>query len=121
MNHQCLAYKGVTGQQRWFFRRGQSDWTPYSVKGPITGNHADTLTHAAEQGLGLVVFPSWLIGESLRAGTLQAVLTDYEVATTLEPQQIAALWPGSRRLSLKVRTVIDYFVECFGPVPYWDR
>jgi len=43
------------------------------------------------------------------------------VATTLEPQQIAALWPGSRRLSLKVRTVIDYFVECFGVVPYWDR
>jgi hypothetical protein len=24
-------------------------------------------------------------------------------------------------LSLKVRTVIDYFVECFGGVPYWDR
>jgi len=119
--HQCLAYKGVTGQQRWFFRRAQGDWTPYSVKGPITGNHADTLTHAAEQGLGLVVFPSWLIGDSLRAGTLQAVLTDYDVATTLEPQQIAALWPGSRRLSLKVRTVIDYFVECFGTVPYWDR
>jgi hypothetical protein len=68
-----------------------------------------------------VVFPSWLIGEGLRAGTLQAVLTEYEVATTLEPQQIAALWPGSRRLSLKVRTVIDYFVECFGTVPYWDR
>jgi DNA-binding transcriptional LysR family regulator len=120
-NHQCLAYKGITGQQRWFFRKGHGDWKPYSVNGPITGNHADTLTHAAEQGLGLVVFPSWLIGEGLRAGTLQAVLTDYEVATTLEPQQIAALWPGSRRLSLKVRTVIDYFVECFGVVPYWDR
>jgi hypothetical protein len=25
------------------------------------------------------------------------------------------------RLSLKVRTVIDYFVACFGTVPYWDR
>ena len=120
-HHHCLAYKGITGQQRWFFRHGQGDWTAYSVSGPITGNHADTLTHAAEQGLGLVVFPSWLIGESLRAGTLQAVLSEYEVATTLEPQQIAALWPGSRRLSLKVRTVIDYFVECFGTVPYWDR
>jgi DNA-binding transcriptional LysR family regulator len=68
-----------------------------------------------------VVFPSWLIGETLRKGALQAVLTDHEVATTLEPQQIAALWPGSRRLSVKVRTVIDYFVECFGTVPYWDR
>ena len=34
---------------------------------------------------------------------------------------IAVLWPGSRRLSVKVRTVIDFFVECFGEVPYWDR
>jgi len=68
-----------------------------------------------------VVFPSWLTGEALRNGTWRAGLTDKEVATTLGPQQIAALWPGSRRLSLKVRTVIDYFAECLGSGPYWDR
>ncbi|MHC8306599.1 LysR family transcriptional regulator [Pseudomonas sp. PB3P13] len=119
--HQCLAYKGAAGQQRWFFRRDQQDWTPWSVKGPITGNHADTLTQAAEQGLGLVMFPSWLIGEAVRNGTLVPVLTEYEVSNSLEPQQIAVLWPGSRRLSVKVRTVIDFYLECFGAVPYWDR
>ncbi|WP_419709345.1 LysR family transcriptional regulator [Pseudomonas sp. NFX224] len=119
--HQCLAYKGVSGLQRWFFRKGQQQWTPYSVKGPITGNHADTLTQAAEQGLGLVMFPSWLIGEAMRNGTLVPVLRNYQVSNSFEPQQIAVLWPGSRRLSVKVRTVIDYFVECFGEVPYWDR
>lgn len=119
--HQCLAYKGVAGLQRWFFRKGQRDWTPYSVKGPITGNHAETLTQAAEQGLGLVMFPSWLIGEAVRNGTLVPVLSEYQVSNSLEPQQIAVLWPGSRRLSVKVRTVIDFFVECFGEVPYWDR
>ncbi len=27
--HQCLAYKGATGQQRWFFRKDQQDWAPY--------------------------------------------------------------------------------------------
>jgi DNA-binding transcriptional LysR family regulator len=119
--HQCLAYKGATGLQRWFFRKDQQDWTPYSVKGPITGNHADTLVQAAEQGLGLVMFPSWLIGEAVREGTLVPVLGDFQVSNSLEPQQIAVLWPGSRRLSVKVRTVIDFFVECFGAVPYWDR
>ncbi|MHA3739198.1 LysR family transcriptional regulator [Pseudomonas sp. Eth.TT006] len=119
--HQCLAYKGAAGQQRWFFRQDQGEWTPYSVKGPITGNHADTLTQAAEQGLGLVMFPSWLIGEALREGTLVPVLSGYQVSNSLEPQQIAVLWPGSRRLSVKVRTVIDFFVECFGETPYWDK
>lgn len=120
-NHQCLAYKGVTGQQRWFFRKDQQDWTPYSVKGPLTGNHADTLTQAAQQGLGLVMFPSWLIGEAVREGTLVPVLGEFQVSNSLEPQQIAVLWPGSRRLSVKVRTVIDFYVACFGVVPYWDR
>ncbi len=67
------------------------------------------------------MFPSWLIGEAVHEGTLVPVLGDYQVSNSLEPQQIAVLWPGSRRLSVKVRTVIDFFVECFGAVPYWDR
>ena len=120
LQHQCLAYKGDAGVQRWFFRQGQDDWVPYSVRGPLTGNHADTLTQAAEHGMGLVMFPSWLIGEALRRGTLVQVLSEYEVSNSLEPQQIAILWPGSRRLSVKVRAVIDFFLERFGGVPYWD-
>ena len=121
LQHQCLAYKGDAGVQRWFFRQGQDDWTPYSVRGPLTGNHADTLTQAAERGMGLVMFPSWLIGEALRRGTLVQVLSDFQVSNSLEPQQIAILWPGSRRLSVKVRAVIDFFLERFGAEPYWDR
>ena len=120
LQHQCLAYKGDAGVQRWFFRQGQDNWVPYSVRGPLTGNHADTLTQAAEQGMGLVMFPSWLIGEALRRGTLVQVLSDFQVSNSLEPQQIAILWPGSRRLSVKVRAVIDFFLERFGAVPYWD-
>ena len=121
LQHRCLAYKGDAGVQRWFFRQGQDDWTPYSVRGALTGNHADTLTQAAEQGMGLVMFPSWLIGEALRRGTLVQVLSDFQVSNSLEPQQIAILWPGSRRLSVKVRAVIDFFLERFGAVPYWDQ
>lgn len=121
LQHQCLAYKGDAGVQRWFFSQGQDNWVPYSVRGPLTGNHADTLTQAAEQGMGLVMFPSWLIGEALRRGTLVPVLSEYQVSNSLEPQQIAILWPGSRRLSVKVRAVIDFFLERFGAEPYWDR
>ncbi|CAI8940447.1 LysR family transcriptional regulator [Pseudomonas sp. IT-P176] len=121
VRHQCLAYKGDSGLQRWFFRQDQGDWTPYSVRGPLTGNHADTLTQAAEQGMGLVMFPSWLIGEALGLGKLVQVLGDFQASNSLEPQQIAILWPGSRRLSVKVRAVIDFFVERFGTVPYWDQ
>ncbi|MDR9751800.1 LysR family transcriptional regulator [Pseudomonas sp. SZMC_28357] len=121
IDHQCLAYKGFAGQQRWFFRNQQLEWTPYTVRGAITSNHADTLAQAAERGSGLVMFPSWLIGEALHAGRLVKLFDDYHVSNSLEPQQIALLWPGSRRLSIKVRTVIDFYLEQFGEVPYWDR
>lgn len=94
---------------------------PLLGQGPLTGNHADTLTQAAEQGMGLVMFPSWLIGEALSRGKLVQVLGDFQASNSLEPQQIAILWPGSRRLSVKVRAVIDFFVERFGAVPYWDQ
>jgi len=120
-DHQCLAYKGAAGQQRWYFQNPRMPWTPYTVRGAITSNHADTLVQAAEQGSGLVMFPSWLIGDALHAGRLVALFGDYQVSNSLEPQQIALLWPGSRRLSVKVRTVIDFYVERFGEVPYWDR
>ena len=62
INHQCLATKHHR-QQRWFFRKGQ-EWTPYSA-GPNHGNHADT-PPTRRTGLGLVVFPSWWIGEACR-------------------------------------------------------
>jgi DNA-binding transcriptional LysR family regulator len=74
-----------------------------------------------QKGPALSELPRWQLIGGFLGPIYVVVLTEYEVATTLEPQQIAALWPGSRRLSLKVRTVIDYFVECFGGVPYWDR
>ncbi|MFI8415609.1 LysR substrate-binding domain-containing protein [Serratia sp. NPDC078593] len=118
--HNCLVYRGFTGAQRWFFLDRDNRWQPYSFSGSLVSNNAETLVTAALNGMGLVVFPDWLIGEALKRGALVHALPDYAVSTTLEPQAIAAIYPNARRPPLKVRAVIDFFVEKYGSPVYWQ-
>ena len=126
LQHSCLVFKGYVGSQRWFFRPkcssapSSAEWQPYSLRGVLTSNNAETLTQAAINGMGLVVFPTWLIGEALHDGRLVSVLEGYHVSTQLEIPTISALYPQGKRLSLKVRAVIDFLVEKYGERPYWD-
>ncbi|MGC6388952.1 LysR substrate-binding domain-containing protein [Ewingella sp. S1.OA.A_B6] len=119
--HSCLVFKGFAGSQRWFFRQPRTTWKPYSLQGVLTSNNAETLTQAAINGMGLVVFPTWLIGDALHDGRLVSVLDEYQVSTSLEAQTISAVYPNSKQPSMKVRAVIDFLLEKFGEPPYWER
>ncbi|GAB2943602.1 LysR family transcriptional regulator [Hafnia psychrotolerans] len=119
--HSCLVFKGFAGAQRWFFRQSHTAWVPYSLQGVLTSNNAETLTQAAIDGMGLVVFPTWLIGDALHNGRLVSVLDEYQVSTSLEAQKISAVYPNSKQPSIKVRAVIDFLLEKFGEPAYWER
>lgn len=70
--------------------------------------------------MGLVLFPDWLIGDSLKQGKLVLLLPDYEAAIKTEPQCIAAIYPHVRHPPLNVRVLIDYFIEVYGSPLYWQ-
>jgi len=67
-------------------------------------------------GLGVALLPTFIVGEDLQSGRLQAVLSDY---VPLE-RQVYAVYLPNRHLSAKVRAFIDFLLERFGPKPYWD-
>jgi DNA-binding transcriptional LysR family regulator len=117
--HQCLIYRGTVGLQRWFFRQNTEEWQQYPLTGTLTSNNAETLLAAALQHMGIVLFPDWLIGDRLQNQTLVRLLPDWDAAITLEPLSLALLYPNSRRPALKVRAVIDFFVEKYGSPVYW--
>lgn len=117
--HQCLVYRGSSGPNRWLFREKQGQWIHYHIQALLTSNNAETLLTAALGGMGIVLFPDWLIGDSMQRGRLVKLLPDYEAATRTETQQIAAIYPNVRRPPLNVRAVIDYFVEVYGSPLYW--
>lgn len=117
--HDCLVYRGFAGPNRWLFRQNSAPWAHYQVKALLTSNNAETLLTAALGGMGIVLFPDWLIGDRLQTGELVKVLPEFETANKTEGQQIAAIYPNSRRPPLNVRAVIDYFIEVYGSPLYW--
>ncbi|WP_371185554.1 LysR family transcriptional regulator [Thalassotalea maritima] len=122
--HNCLVFKGTKGLQRWFI--GKDRLEPYEVAGSLYSNNADTLVASAILGSGIVLFPTWLIGEELKSGKLVALMEDYLVSTSLEDQLITALYLETENLAAKVRVVIDFLAEKFSStsdsnVCYWDE
>ena len=119
-DHQCLVYRGSSGPNRWLVRREGENWIHYPVVARMTSNNAESLLTAALGGMGIVLFPDWLIGERLQRGELVALLPEMACAINTEPLNIAAIYPHARHPPLNVRAVIDYYVERFGTPPYWQ-
>jgi len=118
--HRCLVYRGSSGPNRWLFRQPGREWVHYAVTPLLASNHAETLLVAALGGMGLVLFPDWLINDGLQTGELVRVLPAFEAAINTEPQHIAAIYPNTRHPPLNVRAVIDHYVETFGSPLYWQ-
>ena len=119
-DHQCLVYRGSSGPNRWLVRREGENWIHYPVVARMTSNNAESLLTAALGGMGIVLFPDWLIGDRLQRGELVALLPEMACAINTEPLNIAAIYPHARHPPLNVRAVIDYYVERFGTQPYWQ-
>ncbi len=118
--HKCLVYAGSSGPNRWLFREKNDNWVHYPVSALLISNNAETLLTAALGGMGIVLFPDWLIGDNIQRGELVRIMPNLDAAIKTEPQHIAAIYPNARHPPLNVRAVIDYFLEVYGSKPYWQ-
>lgn len=117
--HNCLVYKGQMGVQRSYCTPPGGRAEVCSLRSVLQSNNAETLVSAALGNAGIVMMPDWLISGLLQQKQLVRVLPEYQVASTLEEQVIAMLYPHARFLPLNVRTVIDFFAARFGSPSYW--
>lgn len=92
---------------------------PVTVKpeGPLATNSSEVIREAVLSGLGIALRSTWDIGPALSDGRLVRVLPDYDSATSIG---LYALYPSRQYLPAKVRALIDFLAELYGPVPYWD-
>ena len=118
--HQCLVYQGHAGANRWLLKQGNEDWVHYPITPRMTSNNARSLLTAALEGMGVVLFPDWLIGQALQQGTLVKLMSHYQAAINTRPQHIAAIYPHVRHPPLNVRIVIDYFSQVYAKPLYWQ-
>jgi DNA-binding transcriptional LysR family regulator len=75
------------------------------------------MSRAVSSGVGVALLPTFIISQGLQAGRLQSVLCVYRPPE----RSVYAVYLPNRHLAGKVRSFIDYLLECFGPHPYWER
>jgi DNA-binding transcriptional LysR family regulator len=115
-HHHCFCYSNLPIAEDWrFVDRDGRPW-PVEVAGRLRANNGEFLMEAALKGLGLICLPTFIVGRNLQAGRLVSVLNDY----VAQGAGIHAVYPNARHLSPKVRALIDFLIERFGPRPYWD-
>ncbi len=114
--HLCLGYSYTAMGNSWSFTNGDGQEERMTFVPRLRVNNGDVIRKVVLQSLGIALSPTFIVGQDLQAGTLQAVLTDWQLPTGA----IYAVYPQNRRLSAKVRVFIDFLTDRFGAHPYWD-
>ena len=111
VGHDVLLY----AYEQWRFRVG-ARWETARVSPVMRSNNGDMLLAAAAAGRGLVMLPSFIAAPAIAAGTVEVVLRDYP----LEEGALHAVMPPGRATTARVRALVDFLVDRFGPEPSWD-
>lgn len=120
-DHDCLLYQGQMGRQRWYFEHPESrEPVAYELTGSLYSNDADSLLQAAILGQGIVLFPTWLMNESLASKQLVRLLSTWRCEVVPERRMIHVLTTDGRLRTPKVAAFMNYLQETIGDTPPWD-
>lgn len=117
--HALAAHRAIH-----YMNRGVADWRflgeahaelprPSTV---LRVNNGDLMRDAALAGLGLALLPSFIVGPDIRSGALVVV----DIGRQAEPEFLFVAHPEGRRVSAKLRALVDTLRAAFGDPPYWE-
>ncbi len=115
-SHAGLLYTLTAHPGQWTFTHGGESVT-VRLRGPLRAGNGDVLAGAALRGLGIAVQPTFIVGDAVRRGELQRILSDWE----LPDAAIYAVYPAGRAVPAKTRALIDFLAARYGDEPYWDE
>ena len=110
VRHDILLY----GNEQWRFRVGKG-WEHVRGRPRLRADNGEMLRAAAVAGLGICILPSFIAAPAFGQGALEPLLRDYP----LEEGALHAVMP-SRATTARVRALVDFLVQRFGPEPSWD-
>jgi DNA-binding transcriptional LysR family regulator len=108
VTHRVLSYSLLAMGDRWTFEGPEGPVT-VNVKPCMHTNSGDTCRAGALEHLGVILQPSFLVGEDLRAGALVELMPEFRSIEL----GIYAVYPTRKHVSPKVRLLIDYLIEAF--------
>ena len=107
--HNCLGI--AASPWRFMLPRGRT----LRLSGDLQIDNGDALRRVALLGHGIVLLPTYLVGEDLEAGRLVRILEQLALEASA-----FALHPQSENPSPKVRALVGFLAETLGPEPPWD-
>lgn len=113
--HDALVYSTVQGDARWHLTGEHGKQVTVPVHGPLRSNNLSALLMAARNGMGVAALPRYVAQESLNAGALRAILTDWN----LPAQEIHAVYPSPLLVPAKVSGFVTWLQGQIGET-WWD-
>ncbi|MCB6182495.1 LysR family transcriptional regulator [Leeia sp. TBRC 13508] len=115
-NHACLIYTNSDQSDVWHYLEDKHP-IKVKVKGPFQANNGDLLRQAAIRGEGIIMEPTFSVGNALKNGELTPILLDYPI----EGFQLYAVYTSRRHLPAKARALVEYLHQSLGATPPWDQ
>ena len=109
--HRILLY----AHEQWRFQVN-GRWETIRTSPALRSNNGDMLLSAAEAGLGLALLPSFIAAPAIERRTVEPILLDFPA----EEGALHAVMPPGRAVTARVRALVDFLVQRFGPEPSWD-
>jgi DNA-binding transcriptional LysR family regulator len=106
--HAVLAYSLFSMGDQWAFNGPEGEFS-VKVSPRLRTNSGDTCRLAALHHQGIVLQPSFLVGQDLLAGTLVEVMPHWRSIEL----GVYAVYPSRKFVSPKVRLMIDFLVNAF--------
>jgi DNA-binding transcriptional LysR family regulator len=110
IGHACLGYTYLPSGDNWQFTSLSGEAHAVAVSGPLRTNNADSLTPTLLAGLGLAVQPEFIVWRDLRAGRLEAVMSDWSVP----PIAVNIVMPSGGPRPPKLSALIEFLVSRFS-------
>ena len=109
--HDILYY----AHEQWRFRVGNR-WETVRGTSRMRANNGELLRAAAAAGLGICILPTFIASPAIGSGELEPILLDFP----FEEGGLYAVMPPGRATTARVRALVDFLVQRFGPEPEWD-
>jgi DNA-binding transcriptional LysR family regulator len=112
-SHRAVSYTYWAGRDEWEFT-GPNGPVSVHVNACIHANNGDTCRLAALEHQGIILQPTFIVGEDLELGRLVEVMPQYRSIEL----GIHAVYPTRKFLPLKVRRLIDFLADAFRAPPW---
>jgi DNA-binding transcriptional LysR family regulator len=113
--HACLGYSFEHLRDHWSLCAPDGAEISIEVNSRMISNNSDLLKRCAQSGMGIVLRPTFTLGDDLKRGRLVHVLPGYHV----QKFAVALVYPSRRLLSATVRSFVDFIAGKF-PRPNID-